>query len=78
MSRLGKDEDQGSAGAQSARIALLHPWNAAVTLPLSRSMRQCDREMVRSAGWLVSMLPGRLVVAVACHAARWVPQRGRA
>lgn len=43
------------------------------------SMHQCDRAMVRSAGWLVSMLPGQmLVVAVACHAARWVPQRGRA
>jgi transposase len=47
------------AGAQSAPAALLRSWRAAVTRPLSRSMRQCDRGMVRSAGWLVSMLPGR-------------------
>jgi hypothetical protein len=33
------DEGQASPGAQSARTALLHPWRAAVTLPLSRSMR---------------------------------------
>jgi hypothetical protein len=53
------DEDQASAGAQSALTALLPSWKAAVPLPQSRSMRQCDRGMVRSAGWLVSMLPGR-------------------
>jgi hypothetical protein len=42
-------------------------------------MRQCYREMVRSAGWLVSMLPGRFRSwPFECHAARWVPQRGRA
>ncbi len=33
------DEDQASAGAQSAPTALLHPWKAAVTLPRSRSMQ---------------------------------------
>jgi hypothetical protein len=33
-----RDEDQASAGARSAPTALLHPWKAAVTLPLSRSM----------------------------------------
>ena len=39
-------------------------------------MRQCDGERVGSAGWLVSMLPDQaLVVAVAFHAARWVPQK---
>jgi hypothetical protein len=31
------DERQASDGAQSALTALLHPWKAAVTLPLSRS-----------------------------------------
>jgi hypothetical protein len=31
-------EGQASAGAQSAPRALLHPWKAAVTLALSRSM----------------------------------------
>jgi hypothetical protein len=36
---LATDEDEASAGAQSAPTALLHPWKAAVTLPLSRSMR---------------------------------------
>jgi hypothetical protein len=36
---VAADEDQASAGAQSAPTALLHPWKAAVTLPLSRSMR---------------------------------------
>jgi hypothetical protein len=34
-----RDEDQASAGARSAPTALLHPWKAAVTLPLSRSMQ---------------------------------------
>jgi hypothetical protein len=34
------DEDQASAGAQSAPTALLHAWKAAVTLLLSRSMRR--------------------------------------
>jgi hypothetical protein len=33
------DEDQASAGARSAPTALLHPWKAAVPLPLSRSMQ---------------------------------------
>ena len=43
------------------------------------SMHQCERAMVRSAGWLVSMLPDRLRSwPFECHAARWVPQRGRA
>jgi hypothetical protein len=35
-----EDDHQVSAGAQSAANALLHPWEAAVTLPLSRSMRE--------------------------------------
>ena len=34
-----RDEDQASAGGQSASTALLHPWKAAVTLPLSPSMQ---------------------------------------
>jgi hypothetical protein len=38
-------------------------------------MHQCDGERVGLAGWLVSMLPDWLVVAVAFHAARWVPQK---
>jgi hypothetical protein len=33
------DENQPPAGTKSASTALLHPWKAAVTLPLSRSMR---------------------------------------
>jgi hypothetical protein len=33
------DDDQASAGAQSASTALLHPWKATATVPLSRSMR---------------------------------------
>jgi hypothetical protein len=33
------NEHQASAGAQSAPTALLHPWTAAVTLPLSPSMQ---------------------------------------
>jgi hypothetical protein len=33
------DEDQASAGARSAPTARLHPWKAAVPLPLSRSMQ---------------------------------------
>jgi hypothetical protein len=39
LGALAVDEDEASAGAQSAPTALLHPWKAAVTLPLSRSMR---------------------------------------
>jgi hypothetical protein len=35
---IAMDEDQASAGAQSAPIALLHSRKATVTLPLSRSM----------------------------------------
>jgi hypothetical protein len=31
-------EGQASAGVQSAPRALLHPWKAAVTLALSRSL----------------------------------------
>ena len=34
----GRHEHQASAGAQFGPTALLHPWKAAVTLPLSRSM----------------------------------------
>ena len=36
--RLLRDEDHASAGARLAPASLLHPWKAAVTLPLSRSM----------------------------------------
>jgi hypothetical protein len=39
------DEGQASAGAESARTALLHPWKTAVTFPLSRSM-QLDTPLV--------------------------------
>ena len=52
---------------------LLDAGAAAVGLQLQR---QCDGERVGSAGWLVSMLPDQvLVVAVAFHAARRVPQK---
>src|SRR5215208_6525698 len=37
------DEDQASAGAQSALTALLPSWKAAVPLPLSRSMPGSSR-----------------------------------
>jgi hypothetical protein len=69
-----------SYGEQVLQPALRRRQGArACTLTrLSLSMRQCKRGMVRSAGWLVSMLSGRSVVAVACHAARWAPQSGRA
>jgi hypothetical protein len=40
------DEGQASAGAQSAPTELLHPWEAAVTLPLSSSM-QTERRRSR-------------------------------
>ena len=40
-----RDEDQASADAQPGHSALLHPWDAAVTLPLLLSMRQCDRAL---------------------------------
>jgi hypothetical protein len=41
------DEDQASAGARSAPTALLHPWKAAVPLPLSRSMQRDSRVGLR-------------------------------
>jgi hypothetical protein len=49
-------EDQASAGAQSASTALLHPWKATVTLPLSRSMNSTagGRVPVRTEALLVS------------------------
>jgi hypothetical protein len=43
------DEDQASAGARSAPTALLHPWKAAVPLPLSRSM-QLDTAATAASG----------------------------
>ena len=36
---LARDENQPSTRTKSASTALLHPREAAVTLPLSRSMR---------------------------------------
>src|SRR4051812_28545747 len=42
------DEDQASAGAQSAPTALLHPRNAEVTLALSRSMHLSGADPAQS------------------------------
>jgi hypothetical protein len=51
------DEDQASAGAQSDPTALLHSWRAAVTLPLSRSMRG-SRRRADSTGVLLCAICG--------------------
>ena len=37
---LARDEMRASADARSQPVSLLHPWKAAVTLPLSRSMQR--------------------------------------
>jgi hypothetical protein len=41
---LAPDEDQASAGAQSAPTVLPHPWKATVTLPLSEAGPRYHRE----------------------------------
>ena len=63
------DEEQASAGSQSALTALLHPCNAAVTLPLSRSMP--------SSGGVADGLTRRAAIALApggaAGALHWAP-----
>ena len=75
----GLDELRAPTNARSEPAALLHPREGSSVAAAARihaSVRPCDGAL----GGLARFHAARpvLVVAVACHAARWVPQRGRA
>jgi hypothetical protein len=57
------DEDQASAGAQSAPTALLHRWKAAVPLPLSRSMQRDSGAQSDGAPWEIHAIAAPVLQA---------------